>query len=304
MNFKKCLYYLTIILMKIILKGSEEEKMKNIQELKKKSAEIRMEILRMINRAGSGHTGGSLSITDILVTLYYGIMNIKPQEPQWEERDRFILSKGHSVESLYCILADKGFFDKEELKTYCQFGSRLIGHPNNKVPGVEMNTGALGHGLSISVGIAKAAKMDKKNYKVFTVMGDGELEEGSNWEAAMSASHFKLDNLIGIVDRNKLQITGETEEIMSLEPLSDKWKSFGWEVIEVDGHDHEQLYSILKNTPLKFGKPTLIIAHTIKGKGVSFIENKVEWHHRVPTDEELAKAIEELSQVSGDGING
>lgn len=278
--------------------------MKDIQELKKKSAEIRIEILRMIHRAGSGHTGGSLSITDILVTLYYGIMNIKPEEPRWEERDRFILSKGHSVEALYCILADKGFFDKEELKTYCQFGSRLIGHPSNKVPGVEMNTGALGHGLSISVGIAKAAKMDKKNYKVFTVMGDGELEEGSNWEAAMSASHFKLDNLIGIVDRNKLQITGETEEIMSLEPLSDKWKSFGWEVIEVDGHDHEQLYSILKNTPLKFGKPTLIIAHTIKGKGVSFIENKVEWHHRVPTDEELAKAIEELSQVSGDGING
>jgi len=272
-------------------------------DLKQKAAEIRMELLKMIHNSGMGHTGSSLSNTDILVTLYYQVMNIRPDRPEWEDRDRFILSKGHAVESYYCILADKGFIDKEELKTFCQYKSRLIGHPSNKIPGIEMNTGALGHGLSIAVGMAKAAKMNKKNYRVFTLMGDGEQAEGSIWEAAMAAAHFKLDNLIGIVDRNKLQITGNTEEVMALEPLADKWKSFGWEVVEVDGHNYEELIFVLTNTPLKEGKPTLVLANTIKGKGVSFIENKSEWHHRVPTTEELNRAIEELTSVSGVGLH-
>jgi transketolase len=277
--------------------------MDNYLNLKQKAAEIRMELLKMIHNSGMGHTGSSLSNTDILVTLYYQVMNIRPDRPEWEDRDRFILSKGHAVESYYCILADKGFIDKEELKTFCQYKSRLIGHPSNKIPGIEMNTGALGHGLSIAVGMAKAAKMNKKNYRVYTLMGDGEQAEGSIWEAAMAATHFKLDNLIGIVDRNKLQITGNTEEVMALEPLADKWKSFGWEVVKVDGHNYQELISVLTNTPLKEGKPTLVLANTIKGKGVSFIENKPEWHHRVPTTEELNRAIEELTSVSGVGLH-
>jgi transketolase len=273
-------------------------------ELKNKATEIRMELLKMIHNSGTGHTGSSLSNTDILVTLYYSVMNVRPAEPEWEDRDRFILSKGHGVESYYCILADMDFIKKEELNTFCQYGSRLIGHPNNKVPGIEMNTGALGHGLSISVGMAKAAKMNKKSYKVFTLMGDGELAEGSIWEAAMAAAHFKLDNLIGIIDRNKLQISGDTEDIMTLEPLIDKWKSFGWEVLEVDGHNYRELDSVLREAPLKPLKPTLLLANTVKGKGVSFIENKAGWHHRIPTEEELKEAIAELLSVTGVDLNG
>lgn len=273
-------------------------------DLKQKAAEIRMELLKMIHNSGMGHTGSSLSNTDILVTLYYQVMNIRPDRPEWEDRDRFILSKGHAVESYYCILADKGFIDKEELKTFCQYKSRLIGHPSNKIPGIEMNTGALGHGLSIAVGMAKAAKMNKKNYRVFTLMGDGEQAEGSIWEAAMAAAHFKLDNLIGIVDRNKLQITGNTEEVMALEPLAAKWRSFGWEVVEVDGHNYQELIAALSSTPLTKSKPTLVLANTIKGKGVSFMENKPGWHHRVPTAEELNLALKELTSAAGDGHHG
>ncbi len=271
--------------------------------LKKKAAEIRIELLKMIFKAGMGHTASSLSNVDLLVTLYYNIMKINPADPEWEERDRFILSKGHAVESYYCILAALGFIEREELNTFCQYNSRLIGHPNNKVPGVEMNTGALGHGLSIAVGLAKAAKMDQRSYRVYTLMGDGELAEGSIWEAAMGAAHFKLDNLIGIIDRNGLQITGNTEDVMGLEPLTEKWKSFGWEVVEIDGHDYQEINSALTAVPLKEGKPTLVLANTVKGKGVSFIENKPGWHHRVPTEEELNKAIEELSSVPGVGLN-
>lgn len=271
--------------------------------LESKAAEIRIDLLNMIFKAKMGHTGSSLSNTDILTVLYYSIMNIDPENPEWEERDRFILSKGHAVESYYTILADRGFFPKDELQTFCQYNTRLIGHPNNKIPGIEMNTGALGHGLSIAVGMAIAAKMDGKSYRVFTLMGDGEQAEGSIWEAAMSAAHFKLDNLIGIIDRNKLQITGNTEEVMGLEPLSEKWKSFGWEVVEIDGHDYGEINYALSSTPVKKGKPTLVLANTVKGKGVSFIENKPEWHHRVPTEEELNKAIEELTSVAGVGFN-
>ncbi|PAD66124.1 transketolase [Bacillus sp. 7586-K] len=270
--------------------------MDEITLLKRKAVEIRMDLLTMIYNARTGHTGGSLSNTDILTVLYYKIMNIDPSNPNWDERDRYVQSKGHSVESLWAILADKGFFPKEELKTFSQFGSRLIGHPNNKVPGIEMNTGALGHGLPISVGMALAAKMDGKSYKVYTLMGDGEQAEGSVWEGAMAAAQYKLDNLIAIIDRNKLQITGSTEDVMALEPLPDKWRSFGWEVIEVDGHDVEQLVEVFSHTPKVEGKPTMVIANTVKGKGISFAENVGAWHHHVPTKEEYDLAMDELSK--------
>jgi transketolase len=270
--------------------------MAEITFLKRKAAEIRMELLTMIYEAKTGHTGGSLSNTDILTVLYYKIMNIDPKKPNWDERDRYVQSKGHSVESYWAILADKGFFPKEELKTFSQFGSRLIGHPNNKVPGVEMNTGALGHGLPIAVGMALAAKLDGKSYKVYTLMGDGEQAEGSVWEGAMAASQYKLDNLVAIIDRNKLQITGSTEDVMGLEPLGDKWRSFGWEVVEVDGNDVVELVEVFSNTPKVAGKPTMIVANTVKGKGVSFTENVGAWHHRVPTKEEYDLAMEELSK--------
>jgi transketolase len=270
--------------------------MSEIGFLKRKAVEIRMDLLTMIYEAGTGHTGGSLSNTDILTALYYKVMNIDPQNPNWEERDRYVQSKGHAVESYWAILADKGFFSKEELKTFSQFNTRLIGHPNNKVPGVEMNTGALGHGLPIAVGMALAAKMDKKSYKVYTLMGDGEQAEGSVWEGAMAASQYKLDNLVAIIDRNKLQITGSTEDVMSIEPLDEKWKAFGWEVVEVDGNDIEQVVDVLTNIPKATGKPTIIIAHTIKGKGISFAENVTKWHHHVPSEEEYKLAMEELSK--------
>lgn len=268
---------------------------KNIGYLEDKAKEIRKVIVEMIYKAKSGHIGGSLSSVDILVTLYYRILRVDPKRPDWPDRDRFILSKGHSVEGYYAILADLGFIDKKELETYCKFNSRLTGHPTVKVPGVEANTGSLGHGLSIGVGMALAGKMDKRNYKVYVLMGDGEQAEGSVWEAGMSASHYKLDNLIDIVDRNRLQIGGPTESVMSLEGLSDKWRAFGWEVVEVDGHNIMGLIDVLENTPITLNKPTLIIAHTIKGKGISFIENRAEWHHKVPTDEEYIRMMEELN---------
>ncbi|WP_149093442.1 transketolase [Paenibacillus terrae] len=265
-----------------------------IQELKVKAAQIRMDLLTIIHRAKTGHTGGSLSNTDILTALYYEIMNVDPANPKWDDRDRFIASKGHSVESLWCILADRGFFPKEELETYSQFGTRLIGHPNNKVPGIEMNTGALGHGLPISVGMALAAKRDDRPYRVFCLMGDGEQAEGSNWEAAMAGSHYKLDNLIGIIDRNRLQISGATEEVMGLEPLEEKWTAFGWNVVSINGNNMEELLKAFRSTPEVAGKPTLIMANTTKGKGVSFAENVPAWHHHVPNDKELELALTEL----------
>jgi len=271
-------------------------------ELKRKAAQIRMDLLKMIHGAKTGHTGGSLSNTDILTVLYYSMMKVDPQQPKWPDRDRFIASKGHSVESLYCILADKGFFPKEELATFSRFGSRLIGHPNNKVPGIEMNTGALGHGLSVSVGIALAGRMDGRDYRTYTLMGDGELAEGSVWEAAMAAAHYKLDTLVGIVDRNRLQISGSTEDVMALEPLRGKWESFGWTVHEVDGNDTAALETLLRQLPTVPGKPSLIIANTVKGKGVSFAENVPHWHHHVPSDDELALALAELAKEAGETL--
>lgn len=266
-----------------------------ILALKAKAAQIRMDLLKMIHGAKTGHTGGSLSNTDILTALYYRVMNIDPARPKWEERDRFIASKGHSVESLWCILADRGFFPKEELRTFSRFGTRLIGHPNNKVPGIEMNTGALGHGLAISVGMALAAKRDGKNYRVYCLMGDGEQAEGSVWEAAMAGAHYKLENLVAIIDRNRLQISGSTEEVMGLEPLEDKWAAFGWNVVSIDGNDMDALVRAFEAVPSVPGKPTLIMANTVKGKGVSFAENVPHWHHHVPNDEQLELALAELS---------
>jgi transketolase len=263
-------------------------------ELVRKSLQIRKDLLSMIHAAGMGHTGGSLSNADILTTLYYSVMRHNPTDPKWEQRDRFVASKGHAVETIWCILADLGYFPKEELNTFCKFGTRLIGHPNNKVPGIEMNTGALGHGLSISVGMALAAKKDNNPYRVFCLMGDGEQAEGSVWEAAMAGAQYKLDNLIAIVDRNGLQISGATEDVMGIEPLDRKWEAFGWHVKIVDGHDFDVLTHAFESAPEVPGKPTLLIAKTIKGKGISFAENQPEWHHHVPSADQLQLAYAEL----------
>ncbi len=263
--------------------------------LYKKAYEIRKKTLEMIYKAKTGHTGGALSETDILTTLFYSVLKHDPKSANWEGRDRFVLSKGHSVEPYFVILAELGYFDKKELDTFSAFGTKLIGHPNNKINGIEMNSGALGHGLSVGVGMAIAGKKDKKDYRVFVLMGDGELAEGSIWEAAMAASHYKLDNLCAIIDRNKLQITGKTEQVMGSEPLKEKWEAFGFNVLEVNGHDHDALEVALK-TIVK-NKPTIVIANTIKGKGVSFMENQAKWHHGVPSAEQYEIAIKELSEV-------
>lgn len=270
--------------------------MADVNYLKEKANQIRKDFITMIYEAKAGHIGGALSSTDIMTVLYYSILKVDPENPKMEDRDRFILSKGHCVEPLYCILADKGFFPKEKLKTFSKFGTTLIGHPNNKNAGVEVNTGALGHGLSVAVGMALAAKLDKKSYRVFTLMGDGEQAEGSVWEAAMAGVHYKLDNLIAIVDRNKLQISGCTEDVMRLESLEDKWSSFGWNVIPVDGNDVKELQEVFLSLPRVKDKPTLVMAYTTKGKGVSFMENQAKWHHGVPSEEQLKQAMKELGE--------
>lgn len=265
------------------------------KELRKKAAQIRRDLLQMIHHAKAGHTGGALSSADILVALYYDVMKSDPKNPKWADRDYFVLSKGHACEGLFCILADLGFFDKEELKTFCQFGTRLIGHPNNKIPGIEMNTGALGHGLSVSTGMAKGLKMDSRPNRVYTLMGDGEQAEGSIWEAAMAAPHYKLDNLTAIIDRNHLQISGDTELVMTQEPMADRWKAFGWHVVELDGNDMAALKAEFHKEPVK-DRPKMIIAHTVKGKGVKEMENVPKWHHGVPDDELLASALRQLEE--------
>ncbi len=263
--------------------------------LEKKALEIRKQVLKMIYTSGSGHTGGSLSSVDILVALYFNAMHIDSGEPEMPHRDRFILSKGHSVESLYCVLAKRGFFDNKILESYGRFNSILAGHPTKKVPGVELNSGSLGHGLSVGTGMALAGKKDNGPYRVFVLMGDGEQGEGSINEAAMSAAHYQLDNLIAIIDRNRLQISGTTEEIMQLEDLAMRWESLGWNVQNANGHNMEELCNYFKAIPVEKGKPHLLIANTIKGKGVSFIENNYKWHHKVPSKQEFETAIEELS---------
>ena len=267
-----------------------------MENLKAKALEIRENILDMVYRAKAGHIGGDFSVCDILVSLYYLHMNVSPQDMDNPNRDRFILSKGHSVEALYCVLADKGFFPKEDLETFSAFGSKYIGHPNNKVNGIEMNFGSLGHGLSVAVGMAIAAKMDNAPYRVYTVMGDGELAEGSVWEGAMAAGHYKLDNLTAVIDRNRLQISGTTEEVMTQDSQEERWNSFGWNVIKAKGNDINDLDRAFNEAKACKGKPSIIIAETVKGCGVSFMENSAKWHHKVPSDEEYAMAKAELKE--------
>ncbi len=267
-----------------------------VPDLERKSLEYRKKILKYIKHASAGHTGGSLSCIDILNVLYNQILHVSPQNFSDNNRDRYIQSKGHSVEALYVVLADQGFFPESELETLCQYQSHFIGHPTRKVPGVEQNTGALGHGLALSVGTALAGKMDEADFKVFTLLGDGELAEGSNWEALLAASHYNLDNLVVILDYNKLQITGRNKDVMNVEPLLDKFKAFGLAVREMDGNDIASIKATLEDVPFESGKPNLVIAHTTKGKGVSFMEDSVKWHHGVPDDAQYQQAQEELDK--------
>ncbi len=263
------------------------------QELQLRSIRYRRDLLRSIFHAGAGHTGGSLSCVDILNVLYNRVLRVSPETFSDPNRDRYIQSKGHSVEALYVVLADRGFFPKAELDTLCGYKSPFVGHPTRKVPGIEMNTGALGHGLPISVGLAIAAKLDAAAYRVFTLLGDGELAEGSNWEAAMAAAHYKLDNLTAILDHNTLQITGRTRDVCSNEPVDEKFRSFGWSVRVVDGHDLAQLSAVLTAAPIA-GQPTCVIANTTKGRGISFMADVCKWHHGVPSRDEYNQAIAEL----------
>ncbi|UCG70229.1 MAG: transketolase [Thermoplasmata archaeon] len=306
-----------------------------IESLEKKAKTIRMHVVKMVFKAGSGHPGGSLSAVDVLTALYFHklldkecingerepIMNYEPKDPNWEDRDRFILSKGHGAPALYSVLAEAGYFEKKALLDFLKnknnemyenvkksklygvdllmslrkLGFPLQGHPDmNKTPGIEASTGSEGQGLSIGCGQALAAKLDRKLYHIFVMLGDGELDCGQTWEAAMSASHFKLDNLIAILDRNKLQLDGPTEQIMSLEPIPDKWQAFGWHVIEIDGHNFKEILTALDQAKEIKGKPTLVIAHTIKGKGVSFMEGAVGFHGKAPDEEQYKQALKEL----------
>ncbi len=263
------------------------------QDLQLKAIHLRKKTLEAIYDAGAGHTGGGLSCLDILNALYNRILNVSPETFRSATRDRYVQSKGHSVEALYAVLADRGFFPEADLKTICHYQSHYVGHPTRHIPGIEMNTGALGHGLPICIGMALAGKMDSASYRVFTLLGDGELAEGSNWEAGLAAAHYKLDNLTAIIDHNTLQISGHTHDVMSNEPLDEKWRAFGWAVKVVNGHDYTALTEALSQ-PAELGKPTCIIANTTKGKGVSFMENVAKWHHGVPSDAELKQALSEL----------
>ncbi|MDP3683005.1 MAG: transketolase [Ignavibacteria bacterium] len=265
-------------------------------DLELQAEKIRKRVVEIIYSANSGHTGGSLSSITIETALYFHIMNVDPNNPQKGDRDRFILSKGHSVETLYAVLAAAGFIADEILNTYGKFNSKLAGHPINKIPGIELNSGALGHGLSVGVGLAMAAKMDKKKYRTYVLMGDGEQGEGSIYEAAMAANHYKLDNLVAIIDRNELQISGRTEDVMSLEPMRQRWEAFGWEVSETDGNDMEAVLNAFESLTIGNSKPKLIIAHTTKGCGISFMEKIIKWHHGVPNAEQFTKAIAEINE--------
>jgi transketolase len=259
--------------------------------LKKKANDIRKKSLTLLSRAGKGHLATSFSETDILTALYYHILKIDPSNPRWEERDRFFLSKGHGCEALYPVLADRGFFPEEKLLTYQKFNTTLAAHPNaNKLAGIEATTGSLGHGLSLAVGMALGARLDKATYRIITMLGDGENNEGMVWEAAMSAAHYGLDNLTAIIDRNGLQNDGYAKDVMNTEPLKEKWESFGWEVREIDGHDMEQILNVLKAIPFREGKPSMVIAKTVKGKGAPVLENKVGMHY-ISLSPELTELI-------------
>ncbi len=258
----------------------------NVTELQTLANQRRADAITMIHRANTGHTGGALSALDILTVLYYDVLRVRPGEPDWSERDRFLLSKGHSVEGYLAILANRGFFSPIELQSYSQPGSRLIGHPSNEVPGVEVCTGALGHGLPVGVGMALGAKRQGKEYRTFVLMGDGEQGEGSVWEAAMAGANYKLDNLYAIIDRNGLQISGATEDVMALENFHAKWEAFGWDVCEADGNDIKALLAYF-HAEHPSGKPHCLIAHTVKGKGLPCAQGRMEWHHKVPDAQQL-----------------
>ncbi|MGL4797337.1 MAG: transketolase [Paraclostridium sp.] len=256
---------------------------------------IRKDIVTMIHGSKSGHPGGSLSAVEILTALYFDEMNIDPQNPKKEDRDRFVLSKGHAAPVLYSTLSEKGYFDKKELSSLRKIGAMLQGHPDMKgTPGIEMSTGSLGQGFSVACGMAMASKLDNAPWRVYTLLGDGEVQEGLIWEAAMSAAHYKLDNMVAFLDYNGLQIDGEVEKVMNIGPIVDKFKSFGWNVIEIDGHDFDQIFAALDMARETVGKPTMIVAKTVKGKGVSFMENNPGWHGNAPSDSDLEKALAEL----------
>ena len=256
---------------------------------------IRKDIVSMICKSKSGHPGGSLSAVEILTALYFDQMNIDPTNPKMEDRDRFVLSKGHAAPALYATLSERGYFDKEELNHLRQIGSMLQGHPDmKKIPGVEMSTGSLGQGFSVACGMAMAAKLDNAPWNVYALLGDGEVQEGIIWEAAMSAAHYKLDNMIAFLDYNGLQIDGDVESVMNINPIEDKFKTFGWNVITIDGHDFDQIFAALDMAKDTVDKPTMIIAKTIKGKGVSFMENQASWHGSAPSEEQLQQAVSEL----------
>jgi len=252
--------------------------------------DLRDDVLKIIESGGGGHIGGDMSVMEVLVSLYFCEMNVSPAKQDDPDRDRFVMSKGHSVEALYAVLAKKGFLDiNEVIEKFSKFGSEYIGHPNNHLAGIEMNSGSLGHGLPVSVGMALAGKMDHRSYRVYTVLGDGELAEGSNWEAAMAAHQYKLDNLCAVIDRNRLQISGSTEDVMGEDDLHERFRSFGWHVIDVaDGNSIDQLNAAFTEARTVSGQPTVLIANTVKGKGSAVMENKASWHHHMPTAEEFA----------------
>ena len=267
----------------------------SVAELERMAKRLRRHVITMIATAGSGHPGGSLSAADIVTTLYFKIMRHDPRNPQWLDRDRFILSKGHAAPILYAALAECGYFPVDELFTLRKLDSRLQGHTDRLLtPGVEMSSGSLGQGLSFGIGIALAGKLDARDYQVYVLLGDGECDEGQIWEAAMAAAHYKIDNLTAIIDHNEIQLAGRTCDIMNLEPLADKWRSFNWHVLDINGHDINQILQAAKKAREIKQRPTVIIAHTIKGKGVSFMENNVDFHGKAPTPEETERALKEL----------
>ncbi len=268
----------------------------SIEVLEEKAKLARRHIVSMLSKAGSGHPGGSLSAIDLMAALYYGKLRHDPKNPAWPDRDRFVLSKGHCCPALYAVLAETGYFPESELDSLRQFGSRLQGHPDcHRTPGIEISSGSLGQGLSVGLGMALAAKIDKKDYRVYVMLGDGEIEEGQIWEAAMAASHFGLDNLCAILDNNGLQIDGPINAVMSPLPIPEKWLAFGWNVIQINGHDMNKCLQALDDAETMKGKPTIIVAKTVKGKGVSFMEGDVGWHGKAPNKEETEKALAELA---------
>ena len=259
---------------------------------------IRVHAVRMVHHADASHIGTCLSIADLLAVLYHSVLRVDPQQPKWPDRDRFVLSKGHAAAAIYSVLAERGFFPTTLLDHYCDDGTCLAGHASHHMPGVDFSTGSLGHGLSLGCGVALAAKRDGRPFRAFVQLSDGECDEGSTWEAVLFAPHHHLDNLIALVDYNKIQSFGTVKDVLDLEPLADKWRAFGWAVREIDGHDHAQIHAALHAVPFEANRPSVVIAHTVKGKGVSYMENMLAWHYKSPSAEQLAQALAELGEAS------